>query len=621
MARGLAETVLGEIRPRGVSPKVAGTMPQGGVSKRPARGGGVGLYARLWGAGQGGAAVVLKKIHNGGTHSPRELGQQLDYLFTKASWCGGNAVDFDGRRQSLTPDERKEIVTSWTDHWQRNPKNGHTTHLLVSFPPEVSARKARIIAEDWAADMFENPDARGDQWAYVAALHTDRSHPHVHFVVQNRGIDNDKWFYMAKGHAFDLLSMKERLAEIASDHGVALETTSRVERGILTYGAGRAKIEDARREGRAVREVARTGLALATALAEVRVVSAAYRQLAFVAAKTISQDVAYRMAEAAKALDEGRRLVPARGAIVAETNTGAAGSAAPMNWADFQTHVKGWMDRVGGKMRELSAATQVELRPEFNDIVAAAMEVLGDKRRAELVREAPKSALYRSALAAEPPVFDGTAARVSAARVERLREALSREAEAAGLDGAAIAKRIGAGAASALEERDWVMADFVRVASAKGFDLGRETDRSAVAGIVDRFYERADAAVNEVRGVRVGNVADELRRTLGAMVKIEERPGLVRFESDADALTLVEDMKARYGETIIRDLAQGKTDALARDFAAAGERAKIAGAVVSAARDHEPFGLSRKEAEAACERLARQRGEEQGPSRDNDRER
>src|SRR5690606_29902866 len=111
MAKGLAEAVIGDIRPRGVSPNVAGKMPQGGASKGPSRGGGLSLYARLWSAGQGGASVVLKKIHNGGTHSPRELVQQLDYLFTKATWCGGNAVDFDSRRQSLTPDERKEIVT------------------------------------------------------------------------------------------------------------------------------------------------------------------------------------------------------------------------------------------------------------------------------------------------------------------------------------------------------------------------------------------------------------------------------------------------------------------------------------------------------------------------------
>jgi type IV secretion system T-DNA border endonuclease VirD2 len=579
-------------------------MPQGGASKRPSRSGGLSLYARLWGAGQGGASVVLKKIHNGGTHSPKELGKQLDYLFSKASWCGGNAVAFDDRRQSLTPAERKEIVASWADQWQRSPKNGHTTHLLLSFPAEVSARKARIIAEDWVADMFENPDGRGDQWAYVAALHTDRAHPHVHVVVQNRGIENGQWFYMAKGHEFDLQSMKERAAEIAADHGVALETTSRVERGILTYGAGRAEIESARRKGRAVEEVARTGLALETALAEVKVVSAAYRQLEFVARATEAKDVALHMAEAATALDEGRPIVPRRETVVLPASADAgADIATPRTWAEFEKHLDLWIERIGGKMRELKAQTQAELRPVFNDITAKALEVLGDKRGAELAREMPKSAPYRSALAAEPPVLGGEKARPSAAQVERLRQALAREAGAAGLDGATLAKRIQAGAASELEEREWVMADIASVAATKGLDLDRAADRSAAAGLVDRFYDRAAGMIAEARGAHLDNAAEKLRATLAAMVRMEERFGLVRFECDAEALILVEDIRARYGVTIIRDLARGWTDPLAMDFADAGERARIAVAVISAARDHEPFGLSPTEAEVAYDRL------------------
>jgi type IV secretion system T-DNA border endonuclease VirD2 len=622
MAKGLAEAILGDIRPRGMSPKVAGTLPQGTAARKPASGGAGSLYARLWGAGQGGASVVLKKIHNGGTHSPRELGQQLDYLFSKATWCGGNAVGFDDRRQSLTAAERKEIVSSWTDQWQRSPRNGHTTHLLVSFPADVSARKARIIAEDWAADMFENPEVRGEQWAYVVALHTDKPHPHVHFVIQNRGIENGQWFYMAKGHHFDLQMMKERAAEIAADHGVAFETTSRVERGILTYGAGRAEIESAQRQGRAVEEVARKGLALEAALAEIKVVSATYRQLEFVACATEARDVALRMAEAATALDEGRPIVSRREATVVDGIADpVAGASILHTWADFRSHVEDWMERVGGKMRELSAGTQAELRPQFNDIAAKAMEVMGDRRGAELAREEPKSALYRSALAADTPILDGEEARISAARTARLREALGREAEAAGLDGAAVAKRIGAGATSALEERDWVRADIASVAATKGLDLGRETDRTAAAGIVDRFYERASEMLNEARGVRVATAADELRTTLRAMVKMEERQGQVRFESDADAQGFVDDMKARYGETIVQDLARGKTDALAGDFADAGQRAKIAEAVTSAARDHEPFGLSPKEAEAAHDRLTRRQAVARETSRDNDHDR
>ena len=106
--------------------------------------------------------------------------------------------------------------------------------------------------------MFDSGDY-GDTWSYVAALHIDRSHPHVHVVVQNRGVENDTWFYMARGHVFNIHHMKERMAAIAAEHGVALETTSRVERGILTYGPSRGEIEAARREGRAVEEKVRMG--------------------------------------------------------------------------------------------------------------------------------------------------------------------------------------------------------------------------------------------------------------------------------------------------------------------------------------------------------------------------
>ncbi|WP_445809636.1 relaxase/mobilization nuclease domain-containing protein [Yoonia sp.] len=190
--------------------------------------------------------MVLKKIHRGGTHTAGQLANQLDYLFSKAEWTGGNIVDFDPSRKALTPKERAEIVTNWSDGWTRSPKNGHTTHLLLSLPQHVKPATARAIAADWAAEMFES-GAYGDELSYVAALHTDRSHPHVHIVVQNRGVQEGSWFYMAKDHVFNLDVMKERMATVAEDHGVKLETTSRVERGILSYGPSRAEIEAARR--------------------------------------------------------------------------------------------------------------------------------------------------------------------------------------------------------------------------------------------------------------------------------------------------------------------------------------------------------------------------------------
>ena len=44
--------------------------------------------------------------------------------------------------------------------------------------------------------MFQSGEHQNDAWSYVAALHTDRAHPHVHVVVNNRGTLNDSWFFM-----------------------------------------------------------------------------------------------------------------------------------------------------------------------------------------------------------------------------------------------------------------------------------------------------------------------------------------------------------------------------------------------------------------------------------------
>lgn len=308
-------------------------------------------------------------------------------------------------------------------------------------------------------------------------------------------------------------------------------------------------------------------------------------------------------------------------AVVAYADAQRESPALPRTRAELQTHVEYWIERVGGQIRALSPAAQAELRPEFNDLAARAMEVLGDKRQAELLREPPTSALYRSALAAETPVLDGAPEPMSAAQTDRLGEGLSREADTAGLDGRAVAKRLETGASNALEERAWVMADVAKVAAKNGLDPRQDFDWLAAATIVDRFYEKAGEMIAEARGVKVENAAGELRDTLGAMVRMDGREGRVRFESEADAKGLVDDMKARYGENIVKELAEGKTDALAKDFSDVGQRVKIADAVTSAARDNGAFGLSPKEAEQAHDGLTKRRVEERTDERETSRDR
>ena len=616
MAEGLASAVMGEIRIRPHRGRVRDGLSEadGLLGRRSS--GESGLRSRLWQAGQGGHAAVLKKIHRGGTHTPKQLGNQLDYLFSKAAWCGGNIVDYDPRRQSIDPEERKAIVAAWSDDWVRDPKNGHTTHLLMSFPRHVKPATARAIAEDWEASMFENAEAHGDQWSYVAALHTDRAHPHIHVVVQNRGILEGRWFYMARGHDFDLQAMKEKMAEIAADHGVALETTSRVERGILTYGPSRGEIETALREGRAVREEPRMGAALETALAEIRMVSAAYQELAFLARATEARGVASRMAAAAEALKAGRIFTPHQTeSVMSKPETFA-------KRRDFETHVERWRAEMSAKLATLSPADRAELRPGFSEVSAKAMEALGDRRGAELARQEARSDLYRVSVAEGRARFGASEIPGTPERARELGAALVKVAAEAGLDGEAVAERLSRSALNALEERDWIKADVAAVAETKGLDLAREDQRAEAAGIVDRFYEKAAGLIAEARGVRRESAADQLRRTLTAMTEVETKHGRVRFDNDEVAKTLSEDLQRRYGETVVSDLAKGKTDALAADFADPGLRQKIARAVVAAAVEHETIGLPLKEARAAQDRM-RAEAERERPrdrNRDSDRE-
>jgi type IV secretion system T-DNA border endonuclease VirD2 len=125
------------------------------------------------------------------------------------------------------------------------PKNGHTTHLLMSFPSHVRPEKAKLIAEAWAFEMFQSGEHQDDVWSYVAALHTDKAHPHVHMVVNNRGTVNDSWFFMAKSMS-SIWSHEGAHGGDRSREGVFLDATSRAERGLLTYGPSRAEIERAR---------------------------------------------------------------------------------------------------------------------------------------------------------------------------------------------------------------------------------------------------------------------------------------------------------------------------------------------------------------------------------------
>ena len=586
---GVAEAVLGEInflRPQ------QGRVKVGGASS-PKRGFSFSTRAsQLWRLSLGSNAAVLKKIGKGGTASGKELAAQMDYLFSKSASIFGNGVVLDADANALTKDERNEIVGDWVEDWRGSPKNGHTTHLLMSFPSHVRPEKAKLIAEAWAFEMFQSGEHQDDVWSYVAALHTDKAHPHVHMVVNNRGTVNDSWFFMAKEHVFNLDVMKERMVAIAAEEGVFLDATSRAERGLLTYGPSRAEIERARVEGRAPDERPREGKALDDALATMARTADTMRSLQHVAALTGLPEIGEKIAKAEEALRRGGVLQP------------FPGDVATAERADLDQHFSGWMAEAEGKIRKMPVAERKEMRDELYGYAIDIAKGLGDARGAQLLQMLPQTKLYAMGLEGDRLTRGREAVDLQPGAADRLKTAIVGKALALGLSGDRIAERLEAGAANAWEERDWVRSDLLNLSGRRRVDLRNLDQSRKVVVDLEGFYEAAAKLIEHARDHDVAPDNDRLLRALGSMGRIMQADGKVEFRGDAHAERFADELRQRYGAGVVAELASGQTDALVGDFEDSDQRRWIARAVVSAAKSHVAFGLTLKEARHAERLLA-----------------
>ena len=581
---GVAEAVLGEInflRPQQGRVKA-------GSSSSPKRGFSFSTRAsQLWRFSLGSNAAVLKKIGKGGTANAKELAAQMDYLFSKSASIFGNGVVLDADAKGLTKDERNEIVGDWVEDWRGSPKNGHTTHLLMSFPSHVRPEKAKLIAEAWAFEMFQSGEHQDDVWSYVAALHTDKAHPHVHMVINNRGTLNDSWFFMAKEHVFNLDVMKERMVAIAAEEGVFLDATSRAERGLLTYGPSRAEIERARVEGRAPEERPREGKALEDALATMVRTADAMRSLSHVAALTGLPEIGEKIAKAEDALRRGGVLQP------------FPGNVATVERADLDRHFSGWMAEAESKIRKMPVAERKEMRDELYGYAIDIARGLGDARGAQLLQMLPQTKLYATDFEGDRLTQGREAVDLQRGAADRLKTDIVGKAVALGLSGDRMAERLETGAVNAWEERDWVRSDLATLSGRRRSDLRNRDQSRKVVDDLEGFYEAAAKLIEHAREHDVAPDNDRLLRALGSMGRIMQADGKVEFRGDAHAERFADELSQRYGRGVVAELASGRTDTLAADFEDTNQRTWIAKAVVSAAKSHVAFGLTLREAKQA----------------------
>jgi hypothetical protein len=265
-----------------------------------------------------------------------------------------------------------------------------------------------------------------------------------------------------------------------------------------------------------------------------------------------------------------------------------------------------WVAQSTAQIDRLPSDRQDDLRSEMQGIAKEAAAAFGlDRQRAEVVAP-PRSTLYSTSIGASALVVGGDETAFQNGSANGLAADLSLNASLAGIDSEKLQKRLETGAANARQEDSWVKSDIADVAKRHGLDLGSAQGRSSAAERVDRFYERAAELIQSARSIEVTRGPDPLVEALGSLARIHASQGSVAFRNENQARDFAEEMKERYGATVLKDIAAGRTGALAKDVPDPAARAAMAVAVVSAAKEHPSLGISAHEAEAAERKMVAQ---------------
>lgn len=445
--------------------------------------GGFGKRAQMVRAARGHSPAIFKPIRQGGCHTGAQLRAQLTYLTTKSSFILDSRGTHDGKKQ-LSPGEIERVARRFENQWneRHSPKLGHTSHLLMAFPVGTRPSEVREITREICERFFQG---EGAQFDYIAAIHEDRAHPHAHIVLNRRSRDGEM-FFLGKDHHFNYDAFREAMVEAAERHGLRLEATRRLDRGVVTRAADTAEIRKALDEGRAPVERQRSGADLDRALVEVARNAAIYRGLAAEASRSNFHDVAQALSRAGAVLAAGGQI-QADGVLYMK---------------DDDTGFDELIDRFSQNIRQIE--TLIEHAP-------AAERPVIERKLTEVLREVSHLNPLgdRSDSLHEPASRDGIYAAPNL--VETYREQLddpalkSRVTEAVrgtGIDGGAVLARMREGAGNAALEQQWLAQDLRTIAKEESLDLRDEVQRDQAMDRLEAIHGKLGDVLTEARVLR-----------------------------------------------------------------------------------------------------------------------
>ncbi|KAF0114651.1 MAG: type IV secretion system T-DNA border endonuclease VirD2 [Rhodobacteraceae bacterium] len=486
---------------------------------------GLAKNAQMVRAARGYSPAIFKPISKGGCHTGAQLKAQLTYLTTKSSHILDSRGTHDGKK-TLTEAEIDRVVRRFENQWgeRHSPKLGHTSHLLMAFPVGTSGEEVRAITESICENFFQG---EGSQFDYIAAIHQDRAHPHAHIVLNRRSKDGEL-FFLGKDHHFNYDAFRVAMVEAAQVHGIRLEATRRLDRGVTTYRAEIDEVYKARDEGRAPIERQRTGAELAAAIETVARNALTYRGLAVEASRSNFNDVAEALERASTILASGGQIQSDGALYMSQDET-----AFDTLITEFSQNIR----QIEAAIDRAPASERPEIERKLTDVLVsvAHLNPLGDLSAALL--DAPS----RDGVYARSNMREDQLARLDDDAVKaRLSEAL----QGTGIDPDAVAARMREGAGNAALERQWLAQDLRAIAKAGDLDLEKGEDREEALDRLEAVHVRLGDTLTDARILRA---IDDVDETEDGEVALAER------------LTLPE-----------RDLANERPDAFApserRDF-------------------------------------------------------
>ena len=517
--------------------------------------GGAGAQARrqkqITRAARGHSPAVFKPVKQGGCRTRSQLVGQLTYLTTKSSHIIDSRSTYDGHT-SLSAEQINDLADRFSGTWNEkfSPKLGHTTHMIMAFPIGTKGEDVRDIAGEVCERFFMQ---EGRQFDYIVAIHEDRDHPHAHVVLNRRSAEGEL-FYLGQDHHFNYDDFRLAMVEAAERHGVRLEASRRVDRGVHTYSPNKTEVYRAKEEGREPSPRERAGPDLDRALAEIATTAQLFQALADEASATDRADVAHALTKAAALLGRGEILKPDGVIYMSETQT----------FDELRSQFSDLATQAETMAQGLEPIRRANVERELSDIYAGVSQLqpLGD--RSATLNAAPSQAGVYSETNINREALSRLSENDTRARIE---SAL----EGTGISTDAVVARIETGANSAALERQWLTDDLRAIADRDGLNLTNRDELQTAVDRLDAAHVRLGEALHDAEVLRDDGVREDdgdlIERadsapTAAVIAAMRNDSAADPFAGDAERAAYRAEIEARLDERQLEDLRNGDETAL-----------------------------------------------------------